>query len=55
MAIDLTPEECALLRTVLLAELEAKRVELHHARNMEYKAELKKQEKLLQEISQRLG
>jgi hypothetical protein len=54
MAVELRAEEAELLKTLLLAELEAKRVELHHARNIDYKAELQKQEKVIQAILQRL-
>ncbi len=54
MTIDLTPEEAEVLKTLLLAELEVKRVELHHARNIDYKAELQKQETLVQSIVKRL-
>jgi len=55
MNVELAPEQVELLRTMLQAELEAKRVEVHHARNIDYKNELQKQEKLIQEIARRLG
>jgi hypothetical protein len=55
MNVELTAEETELLRTMLLAEIEAKRVEIHHARNIDYKAELQKQHKVLQEIAKRFG
>ena len=55
MNVALNPEEVELLKTLLLAELEGKRVEVHHARNIDYKAELQKQERLLQEILKRFG
>jgi len=55
MHFDLEPEEADLLRRLLLAEAEGKRVEIHHAVNLDYKAELQKQEKLIQRILQRLG
>ncbi len=54
MNLELKPDETELLRTMLLAEVEAKRVEMHHARNIDYKAELQEQEKVLQEILRRL-
>lgn len=54
MNVDLKADEAELLRTMLLAEVEVKRVEMHHARNIDYKAELQKQQKVLQEILQRL-
>jgi len=43
----------ALLKMLLQAELEEKRVEIHHARNIDYKAELQKQEQLIQGIADR--
>ena len=55
MNVELSAEEAELLRTLLLAEIEAKRVELHHARNIDYKAELQKQQKLIQDIAKRFG
>jgi hypothetical protein len=53
MNIELNASEADLLKMILLAELEEKRVEIHHAKNIEYKAELQKQEKQLQEIVKR--
>jgi len=53
MNIELSPSEAELLKMLLLAELEEKRVEIHHAKNIEYKAELQKQEKQIQDISKR--
>jgi hypothetical protein len=55
MTIELGSEEAELLRTLLLAEVEGKRVELHHARNIDYKTELQKQERLIQDILKQLG
>jgi len=55
MNVELTPEQAELLKTLLQAELEAKRVEMHHARNIDYKTELQAQEKLIQEIARRIG
>ncbi len=54
MNVELTTEEVDLLRRLLLAEVEAKRVEIHHAMNMEYKAELQRQEKLIQQVLKRM-
>ncbi len=54
MNVQLTPDEAEVLRTMLLAEVEVKRVELHHARNIDYTAELQKQERVLQEILRRM-
>ena len=55
MSVELSPEETDLLRRLLLAESEVKRVEIHHARNMEYKAELQKQARLIESMLQRIG
>jgi hypothetical protein len=55
MNVELTPEQAELLRMLLQAELEAKRVEEHHARNLDYKEELQKQERVIQDIVRRLG
>ena len=46
MMIELNQEEVELLKVLLLAELEEKRVEIHHARNAEFKVELQKQEEI---------
>jgi hypothetical protein len=53
MSVDLSPEEAELLKTLLLAEIEVKRVEMHHAKNIDYKAELQNQAKLLHGILKR--
>jgi hypothetical protein len=55
MHVELNPEETDLLRQLLLAEVEGKRVEIHHARNADYKAELQRQERLIQGVLKRLG
>ncbi len=55
MNLDLNPEEADLLRRLLLAESEVKRVEIHHAQNLDYKVELQKQEKAIQAILKRIG
>ena len=55
MNIELSPEETDLLRRLLLAENEVKRIEIHHARNMDYKAELQEQVKLIERILKRIG
>ncbi len=54
MNVELSAEEVDLLRSLLLAEAEAKRVEIHHAMNPEYKAELQRQEKLIRQVLQRV-
>jgi hypothetical protein len=53
MNIELNADEVELLKMLLLAELEEKRVEIHHAKNIEYKSELQKQEKLISGIVKR--
>jgi len=55
MSVELSPEETDLLRRLLLAESEAKRVEIHHARNLDYKTELQEQVKLIERILKRIG
>jgi hypothetical protein len=55
MNVDLNPEEADLLRRLLLAEVEGKRVEIHHAINPDYKVELQKQEKIIQGLLKRFG
>ncbi len=55
MNLELNPDEADLLRRLLLAEIEAKRVEIHHARNVDYKTELLAQEKLINGILKRFG
>ncbi len=54
MNVELKPDEAEVLKTMLQAEVEVKRVELHRARNIDYKAELQKQEKVLQELLRRI-
>ena len=55
MNVELSAEEADLLRRLLLAEVEGKRVEIHHSQNLDYKAELQKQEKTIQAVLKRLG
>lgn len=54
MNVELNPDEAELVRMMLLAEVEAKRVEVHHARNIDYKSELQKQERALRDILRRM-
>jgi hypothetical protein len=54
MNLTLNADEAALLKVLLLAELEDKRVEMHHAKNLEFKNELLNREKLIQAIIGRL-
>jgi hypothetical protein len=55
MNLELSKEEADLLKVILLGELEDKRVEMHHAKNIEFKAELLAREKVLEGILGRLG
>jgi hypothetical protein len=50
MNLELSGAEAELLKILLRAELEDKRVEMHHAKNMEFKAELQAREKLIEGI-----
>jgi hypothetical protein len=54
MNLELNGEEAALLKVLLLSELEEKRVEMHHAKNNDFKAELLAREKIIQGILARL-
>jgi hypothetical protein len=54
MNLELSTDEAGLLKSLLLAEEEEKRVELHHAKNMEFKAELQAREQLVQGLLKRL-
>jgi hypothetical protein len=53
MNLELTSEEADLLKVLLLAEMEDKRVEMHHAKNIGFKAELQIREKLIEGILKR--
>jgi hypothetical protein len=54
MKVELKPEEAQLLKLLLEKDLGETRVEVHHARNMEYKSHLQEREKLLQELIGRM-
>jgi len=47
MNLEFTLEEAGLLKLLLLSEIEEKRVEIHHAKNIAFKAELQSREQLL--------
>ena len=55
MKVELLDQEAELLRLLLTKELEETRVEVHHARNMEYKAGLVAREELIRPLLARLG
>lgn len=54
MKLELKPEETELLKLLLEKDLGETRVEVHHARNMDYKAHLQERETLLQGLINRL-
>ena len=53
MNLDLNPTEAGLIHLLLNKELEETRVEIHHARSMEYKAELQGREQLVARLLER--
>jgi hypothetical protein len=54
MHLDLNEREADLLELLLVKELEETRVELHHARNIEFKAELREREKMVHLLLERM-
>ena len=54
MTLELKPEEAQLLKLLLEKDLGETRVEVHHAKNMEYKSHLQAREKVLQDLIARL-
>jgi len=54
MKSELSPQEMEFLRMLLAKELEETRVEVHHAKNIEFKGQLQAREKLLQALLERL-
>jgi hypothetical protein len=55
MRLDLNPEEMGLLRLLLEKDIEETRVETHHARNIDFKAQLQAREARLQGLLERLA
>jgi hypothetical protein len=55
MQVELLDQEAELLRLLLVKELEETRVEVHHARNMEYKAGLVAREGTIRALLEHLG
>jgi hypothetical protein len=55
MKLELQDPESELLHLMLIKELEETRVEMRHARNMDYKADLAKRESLLRGLIERMG
>lgn len=54
MKLDLLPEEMGLLRILLEKDIGETRVEIHHAKNIEFKAHLQEREKMAQALFDRL-
>lgn len=54
MRLDLNLEEMELLRILLEKDIEETRVETHHAKNIDFKAQLQARERLLQGLLERL-
>ena len=54
MIIEMTPQETDLLRMLLAKEREDVRVELHHAKNIDFKGHLRIREQLIHELQERI-
>ncbi len=54
MNLELKPEEAELLKLLLEKDLGETRVEVHHARNIDYKMHLQEREKLVQGLISRI-
>lgn len=54
MKLELNPEESDLLKLLLEKDIGETRVEIHHAKNIEYKAHLQIREKLAQNLCDHL-
>jgi hypothetical protein len=54
MRLDVNIEETELLRLLLEKDIEETRVEVHHAKNIDFKAQLQSREKVLQALLDRL-
>jgi hypothetical protein len=52
--IELSDEECAMLREVLALSLQDLRHEIHHANNREFRALLRKRQTFLERVLSRL-
>ena len=52
--LELSEREAELVELLLTKELEETRVEVHHARNMEFKEELRDREHLVHQLLHRL-
>ncbi|HWQ10664.1 MAG TPA: hypothetical protein VN436_16195 [Holophaga sp.] len=54
MRLDVNPEEADLLKLLLLKDVEETRVEIHHAKNIDYKTHLQDREKVLLGLVERI-
>jgi len=54
MRLDVTPEETELLRILLEKDIEETRVEVHHAKNTDFKAHLRAHGERAQGLLERL-
>ncbi len=53
MKIEFSSQEMDLLRMLLAKEREEVRVEMHHAKNIDFKGHLQLRERLLQDLQER--
>lgn len=53
MKTEMSPQEMDFLRMLLAKEREETRVEVHHAKNIEYKSQLQSRERLIQGLLER--
>jgi hypothetical protein len=54
MQLEIKPEEMELLKLLLEKDIGETRVEVHHARNIEYKAHLQERERIAQALNDRI-
>lgn len=54
MKIELTPDEKAVLETLLHRAIAALPIEIHHCRTVEFKEYLKSQQKIVEGIAEKL-
>ena len=55
MRLELMDQDAELLKMLLVKELEETRVEVHHARNMDFKAGLEAREGMLRHLIAKFG
>jgi len=54
MRLEMNPEEVDLVKMLLTKDIEETRVEIHHAKNIDYKTHLQAREKVLLSLFDRL-